>query len=60
VPSSEVWTPGEPEVEWPEWPGPVELSAEQVAEELVRITYSGVQGGATLKIERLKQGETVG
>lgn len=57
VPSSEIWTPGQPPVEWPDWPGPVEASVEQVGEGWVRITYSGLNGGKTLRIERLKQGE---
>jgi hypothetical protein len=43
---------------WPEWPGPVELAVAQVAHELVRITFSGVQGGVTVTIDRLKQGDT--
>jgi len=59
VPSSEIWTPGDPEpgVEWPDWPGPVVASAEQIDEGLVRLKYSGLNGGKTLRIERLKQGD---
>lgn len=47
-----------PAPEWPDWPGPVEGSIEQVAEGRARITYSGLNGGKTLTIERLMQGET--
>jgi hypothetical protein len=46
-----------PALEWPDWPGPVEASAEQIDEGLVRITYSGLNGGKTLRIDRLKQGD---
>jgi len=42
---------------WPDWPGPVEASAEQIDEGLVRLTYSGLNGGKTLRIDRLKQGD---
>jgi len=50
---------GEPPApEWPDWPGPVEASIEQIDEGLVRITYSGLNGGATLTIERMMQGES--
>ena len=56
-PSSEIWTPGQPPLDWPDWPGPVEASAEQIDEGLVRLTYSGLNGGKTLRIDRLKQGE---
>jgi len=42
---------------WPDWPGPVEASAVQIGEGLVRITFSGLNGGKTLRIERLKQGD---
>jgi len=48
---------GGEEPEWPDWPGPVEASAEQIDEGLVRITYSGLNGGKTLRIDRLKQGD---
>ena len=41
----------------PDWPGPVEGSAEQIDEGLVRITHSGLNGGKTLLLERLKHGE---
>ena len=59
VPKSSIWTPGDPEpgVDWPDWPGPVEGSAEQIDEGLVRITHSGLNGGKTLLLERLKHGE---
>jgi len=43
--------------DWPDWPGPVEGSAEQIDEGLVRITHSGLNGGKTLLLERLKHGE---
>ena len=46
-----------PAPEWPDWPGPVEASAEQIDEGLVRLTYSGLNGGKTLRIDRLKQGD---
>ena len=42
---------------WPDWPGPVEGSIAQMTEGLVRITYSGLNGGKTLRIERLKHGD---
>jgi len=52
---------GEPEEPpapvWPDWPGPVEGSIAQMTEGLVRITYSGLNGGKTLLLERLKHGE---
>ena len=59
VPTSQIVTPGQPApgVEWPDWPGPVVASAEQIDEGLVRITYSGLNGGKTLRIDRLKQGD---
>jgi len=46
-----------PAPDWPDWPGPVEASAEQIDEGLVRITFSGLNGGKTLRIDRLKQGD---
>jgi len=66
-PQDEYWTQtpwgkssgeGEPPAPvWPDWPGPVEASAVQIGEGLVRITFSGLNGGKTLRIERLKQGD---
>lgn len=53
---SEPGEPGAPE--WPDWPGPVEASAVQVGDGWVRITFSGLNGGKTLRIERLRQGDT--
>ena len=46
-----------PAPEWPDWPGPVEGAIEQVAEAEVRIIYTGLNGGKTLMIERMMQGE---
>jgi len=54
---SGIWTPGDPPLDWPDWPGPVVASAEQIDEGLVRLTYSGLNGGKTLRIDRLKQGD---
>ena len=54
---SGIWTPGQPPLDWPDWPGPVEASAEQIDEGLVRLKYSGLNGGKTLRIDRLKQGD---
>lgn len=57
VPSSEVWTPGQPEPWLPPWPGPAEtFTAVLIEPGVVELVYSGVQESTMGWLYRRKPG----
>jgi len=57
VPSSEIWTPGQPPLDWPDWPGPAETFTASIIEPgVVELVYSGVKESTIGWLHRRKVG----
>jgi len=58
VPSSEIWTPGQPDPELPVFPNPPEIFTLSLrADGTIEVVWTGVTGATHMLLEKRKQGE---
>ncbi len=58
VPSSEIWTPGQPDPELPVYPNPPETFTLSLrADGTIEVVWTGVAGATHMLLEKRKQGE---